>query len=123
MFAIHKEVNNKKEYAMSELSFAEKLKLKESDDYIDSIDTDKELLDIIESSNIKSDEDWIKEVNESVKAYADELLYDSVIMWCKAVDYDKDMCAPLARGDGQFYRDFEKLGYPHLCLLIKAVKR
>jgi len=71
----------------------------------------------------QSEDSWIKEVKEAVRIYADDYLYDSVIMWCEAVKYDRMMCQPIIKGHGKFFQDVELLGYPHLCLLIKAIKK
>lgn len=71
---------------------------------------------------VEVDDEWVTEVKEGIRRYADELLYDACIMWCEALDWDRKMCAPIVKGSNDFFRQIEALGYPHLCLLIKAAK-
>jgi hypothetical protein len=67
-------------------------------------------------------DEWIEEVTAAARIYADDLLYESIILWCKAVKWDRQMCKPIVRGYGQFFQQIEELGFPHLCLLIAAIK-
>ena len=68
------------------------------------------------------DDEWVQEVKAAVKQYADDIIYDSCIMWCEALEWDRKMCKPILDGSNGFFRQIEALGYPHLCLLVKAVR-
>lgn len=69
-----------------------------------------------------ADEEWIKEVKEGIALYADDMIYESCILWCEALRWDRRMVAPILKGSNEFFRQMEALGYPHLCLLIQATR-
>ena len=65
---------------------------------------------------------FIKECNVQMETYADDLIYGACKLWAEAVEYDERMMQPILKGDQTFFNAMEELGYPHLCLLVKAIK-